>query len=75
MYDRVLIPVDGSDEAAFAAKRGLELARVFDATVDVIHVVEQTSLRLTRTSGEGHGFESAVRRSSRRSPRNTDSRS
>lgn len=53
MYDRVLIPVDGSDEAAFAAKRGLELARTFDATVDVIHVVEQTSLRLTRTSGEG----------------------
>ncbi|WP_306060954.1 universal stress protein [Natronococcus wangiae] len=52
MYDRILIAVDGSDEAEQAAKRGLEFARVFDATVDVLHVVERKSLRLTRTAAE-----------------------
>ncbi|NUB93543.1 universal stress protein [Haloterrigena sp. SYSU A121-1] len=52
MYDRILIAVDGSDEAKRAAKRGLEFARVFDATVDVLHVVERKSLRLTRTAAE-----------------------
>lgn len=52
MYDYILIPVDGSDEAKRAATRGLEFAHVFDATVDVLHVLEQRSLRLTKTSSE-----------------------
>lgn len=52
MYDRILIPVDGSDEAKHAARRGLELARGFDATVSVLHVVEGNSLQLTRTAEE-----------------------
>lgn len=52
MYDRVLIAVDGSDEAERAAKRGLEFARTVDAAVDVVHVVERKSLRLTRTAAE-----------------------
>ena len=52
MYDRIVIAVDGSDEAAHAARRGLSFANVFDATVDVVHVVERKALRLTRTSDE-----------------------
>ncbi|MFB6228985.1 MAG: universal stress protein [Halobacteriales archaeon] len=52
MYDRILIPVDGSDEATHAARRGLELARTCDATVSVLHVVEQKSLRLTEAVEE-----------------------
>ena len=52
MYDRIVIAVDGSDEATHAARRGLELARVFDATVTVIHVVEGKALQLTRTGDE-----------------------
>ncbi len=52
MYDRIVIPVDGSEEAGHAARRGLELARVFDATVHVLHVVERKALRLTETAGE-----------------------
>lgn len=52
MYDRLVIPVDGSDDAKNAARRGLELAGVFDATVYVLHVVERTHLRLTKSSGE-----------------------
>jgi nucleotide-binding universal stress UspA family protein len=52
MYDRIVIAVDGSDEARRAARRGLRLARAFDATVDVLAVVEQKALRLTETSAE-----------------------
>ncbi len=52
MYDRILIAVDGSDEARHAARRGLELARAFDAAVDALHVVEQRALRLTRSGPE-----------------------
>ncbi len=52
MYDRILIAVDGSDEAERAAKRGLEFARVFDATVDILHVVERKALRLARSADQ-----------------------
>jgi nucleotide-binding universal stress UspA family protein len=52
MYDRILIATDGSDEAERAAKRGLEFARVFDATVDVLYVVERKALRLARSGDE-----------------------
>lgn len=52
MYTRILIPVDASDEATHAARRGLALARAFDATVDVLHVVEQRALRLTNAADE-----------------------
>ncbi|WP_336330302.1 universal stress protein [Haloarcula sp. CGMCC 1.2071] len=55
MYDHVLIPVDGSDEATAAARRGLALAKDFDATAEVVHVVDQRARRLTRTDREsGH---------------------
>ena len=52
MYDRIVIAVDGSEEARRAARRGLQLARVFDATVTVLSVVEQKALQLTETSAE-----------------------
>lgn len=52
MYDRILIPVDGSDNARRAARRGLEFARNIDASVDVLHVVERKALRLARTDDE-----------------------
>ncbi len=52
MYDRIVIAVDGSSEAKRAARRGLQLAQVFDATVNVLSVVERKALRLTETSDE-----------------------
>lgn len=39
MFDKLLIPVDGSAPAKRAAKFGLELAAVYDAAVDLLHVV------------------------------------
>lgn len=52
MYNRIVIAVDGSEEARRAARRGLQLAQVFDATVTVLSVVEQKALQLTETSAE-----------------------
>nr|WP_256290289.1 universal stress protein [Halobellus inordinatus] len=52
MYNRIVIAVDGSDEAKRAARRGLRLAQGFDATVDALSVVEQKALRLTETANE-----------------------
>ncbi|WP_232686246.1 universal stress protein [Halobacterium zhouii] len=52
MYDHIVIPVDGSDEAEHAARRGLELASAFDSTVDVLYVVEQNIRRLAKTDDE-----------------------
>jgi len=52
VYERILLPVDGSDDAERAAKRGLELARTHDATAEALHVVDRKALALTRTSDE-----------------------
>lgn len=40
MYDNVLIPTDGSEQAAEAVEEGLALAEAFDATVHALYVVE-----------------------------------
>jgi nucleotide-binding universal stress UspA family protein len=52
MYSRLLIPVDGSEQARRAAEHGLALAAAFDAAVDVLHVVESGGLRLTTGADE-----------------------
>lgn len=52
MYDRVVIAVDGSEEAKQAARRGLALAQSLEAAVDVLYVIEQRALRLTQTAEE-----------------------
>ncbi|MGB9954536.1 universal stress protein [Haloarcula marismortui] len=52
MYDHILIAVDGSDESVAAARRGLELAMDFDATVEAAYVLNQRARRLTRTDPE-----------------------
>jgi nucleotide-binding universal stress UspA family protein len=52
MYDHIVIAVDGSEESMRATRRGLALARAFDATVDVLTVVERKALRLTRAKNE-----------------------
>ncbi|EMA36633.1 universal stress protein [Halococcus hamelinensis] len=40
MYDRILIPTDGSDEARKAAAHGIELAAALDATVHTLYVMD-----------------------------------
>jgi nucleotide-binding universal stress UspA family protein len=40
MYDTILLPTDGSDHSVRAAEHGYYLARLFDATVHVVNVVD-----------------------------------
>jgi len=44
MYDRILFPTDGSDGAAAALDHALELADTYDATINVLYVVNTTYL-------------------------------
>ncbi|WP_254545990.1 universal stress protein [Halomarina pelagica] len=45
MFDRILLPVDGSDPAKRAAAAGLELAETYDAAVDVLCAIEPSRMR------------------------------
>ena len=40
MYDTILIPTDGSDEARKAAQHGIELAAALGATVHTLYVMD-----------------------------------
>ncbi|GKZ15601.1 universal stress protein UspA [Haladaptatus sp. W1] len=40
MYDTILVPTDGSDSAAEAARNAVELAKRFDATIHAIYVID-----------------------------------
>lgn len=42
MYQDMLLPTDGSDSVSSAVKRGIELARDYDATVHALTVKEST---------------------------------
>lgn len=47
MYDRILLPTDGSDAADVATEHGLKLARTFDAPLHVLYVVETSNIQAT----------------------------
>lgn len=51
MYDDVLLPVDGSDEAAEAVLRALSIARATDATVHALFVSEPIEFELPGLDG------------------------
>ncbi|WP_327053804.1 universal stress protein [Halomicrococcus gelatinilyticus] len=44
MYDRILVPTDGSEVAANAAARAFELAAAFDAELHVLSVANPNAL-------------------------------
>ena len=52
MYDRVLVPTDGSEDAERAADRGLDLAAALEADVAALSVVESGPLGDRRLPGE-----------------------
>ena len=52
MFDRILIPTDGSDEVRPAVEIALGLAQTHDATLHVLFIVDQP----TSVSGTGEGF-------------------
>ena len=42
MYDRILLPTDGSDNARMASEHALDMADRHDAVLHVLYVVERT---------------------------------
>lgn len=52
MFDRILIPTDGSEEVRPAVEMALGLAQTHDATLHVLFIVDQP----TSVSGTGEGF-------------------
>ncbi|SDQ56568.1 universal stress protein [Natronobacterium texcoconense] len=52
MYDRILVPADGSDYAEDAAERAFDLAETTDSTVHVVSVAETGPLGSVRLPGD-----------------------
>lgn len=52
MFDRILIPTDGSDPAKPAVEMALRLAKTHGATLHILFIVDQP----TSVSGIGEGF-------------------
>ncbi len=40
MYERILVPLDGSDNAYFALEHAIELAKVFDSQLFLLNVID-----------------------------------
>ncbi|MFB6301247.1 MAG: universal stress protein [Haloferacaceae archaeon] len=53
MYDRILLPTDGSDVAEAASETAVAFARRFDADLRAIHVREPAELPTGVAAGEG----------------------
>jgi nucleotide-binding universal stress UspA family protein len=51
MYDNILIPTDGSEQAANAVEEGLRLAGELGSTVHVLHVVDQFEAKIVPITG------------------------
>ena len=43
LFKKILIPTDGSDNTKEAITKGLEMAKIMDAVVTALYVVDQTS--------------------------------
>lgn len=41
MYDRILLPTDGSEGSQVAVETAIEYATAFDATLDVLYVIDE----------------------------------
>ena len=51
-YDNLLIPTDGSEQAANAVEEGIKLANEVDATVHILHVVDAFEAKILPITGE-----------------------
>jgi len=51
MYQRILVPVDGSDTANRGLAEALKLAQALGAQVRLVHVVDKSSLALNPEAG------------------------
>lgn len=61
MYERILVPVDGSEQSKAAARTGSELAEASDAAVSLLCVIETGPLGSIRLPGESGAAEETFR--------------
>src|SRR5699024_5461129 len=54
MYDRILVPTDGSETAAAAVRHALDLAERYDATLHALFVVDTDKSWMTVSKVEVH---------------------
>lgn len=52
MYERILIPTDGSTGTAHVALQALDLAEQYSATVHVIHVIDESASAFVRDAAD-----------------------
>lgn len=52
MYDNILIPTDGSEQAANAVEEGIRLADNLGARIHTLHVVDQFEAKIVPITGE-----------------------
>lgn len=52
MYDNILIPTDGSEQAANAVEEGIRLANELGATIHALHVVDEFEAKIVPITGE-----------------------
>ncbi|MFC6872250.1 universal stress protein [Halobellus marinus] len=52
MYDSILIPTDGSEQAGNAVEEGIRLAEQLGATVHALHVVDEFEAKIVPITGE-----------------------
>ena len=51
-YENILVPTDGSAQAANAVEEAIDMATEFDATVHVLHVVDEFEAKIVPITGE-----------------------
>lgn len=57
MYDRILVPTDGSVGSAHVALQAIDLAETYGATIHVVHVVDESVRALVAGFGDTAEFE------------------
>ena len=63
MYERILVPTDGSTGSAHVALQALDLAEQYGATIHALHVVDSSvRSRLTDAGGDGDELERSGKR-------------
>ena len=63
MYGRILVPVDGSDTSLRGLEEAIRLARQLNASVRLIHVLDEPALVMGEVSAGNAAYESEARRS------------
>ncbi|MFB9809565.1 universal stress protein [Haladaptatus pallidirubidus] len=53
MYDRILLPTDGSDGTKTAVEQAIIHAKTYDAELHILHVIDQSAVELTTPAAEG----------------------